>query len=132
MAARRVQRGSYRPLRHAVTLTDADRRVLRLLEQQPLRVWPRDVLAEAAGLGDRAMRQCVEHLRHAGIAIVSSSSGRGGYKVAANVEEIERFRGELLSRMRVIQQECDVLDQIARLMKDRRSSGPEAALVALL
>ncbi len=79
-------------------LTNADRRVLRLLEIPPVRVWPRKRLAAEAHIADRTMRQAIERLRLHGHAICMDSSSAGGYWIATDAEEIASMRAELMSR----------------------------------
>ncbi len=125
---RRVQRGSYRPLHHSLVLSEADHRVLRLLEQPPLRVWPRDRLAEAVGLSDRALRESISRLAQVR-GDVLSDSGSGGYWIATGVQEVEKARSELVSRLRVIQNRVSAMDEVARLLRDREAmGGPAPAL----
>ena len=129
----RRQRSGYRPLHGTVVLTDADRKVLRLLESPPIRSWPRAVLAEAAGMADRSLRKSIERLRHSGFAVVSSSGGSDGYSIARTAAEVADFRErELHSRMRVIADESRALQQVERLMRDRERERAPAMQGALL
>lgn len=133
----RRQQGPFRPLQHAEPLTDADRKVLRILETAPIRMWPRKVLCEASGLGDRRMRRSVEKLRHAGFPVLSTSDGAGGYWLASTAVEVEEFRERTLhSRLRVIADESRVLGAVAKLMRDREAAhganGPALPMAMLL
>lgn len=123
---RRRQQPGYRALRHSLPLTDDDRRLLRLLEQPPMRVWPRKVLAQAAGLSDRAMRDCISRIAIAGIAVLSSS-GTGGYWIARTADEVHAAKSEQISRLRVIASRAQALDQVERLLRDREAAGAAAS-----
>ncbi len=128
---RRVQRGSFRPLHGSTPLTDADRKVLRLLEGVPPRAWSRAVLAEAAGMPDRSLRRSIEKLRHGGFPVIVAEEG--GYTLARTADEVAEFRArELQSRMRVIADEDRVLEAVERLMRDREREGQTVRQGALV
>jgi len=113
--------GTYRPLKHRERLGAHEHAVLAVLERQPLAVWPRAALVEAAGVSDRTMRKAVEVLRKAGWPVLSSSQG-GGYWLARTADEVAEFRSrELHSRARVIHEADQVLAEVEQLMREREA-----------
>jgi biotin operon repressor len=109
----------YRAVKAGVPpLTDADRRVLAVLERAPLSVWSRADLARQSGRPDRAVRESIERLRLHGHAVLSSSSS-GGYWLARHAEEVAAFRRELRSRMQVIASVDDALAWVERQMREQ-------------
>ena len=130
---RRQQAGTFAPLRTApAALTENDRKVLRLLEMPPLRIWTREALIEATGLQDRTVRQCIANLEAARKPVMSSSGRGGGYWLASSAEELEEWRGELLSRMRAIGSKVQAVEEVQRMLRARAQEGKPARQVALL
>lgn len=54
-------------------------------------------LRQVTGLGDRAVREAIERLRNAGVAVVSTSRG-AGYRLATSQEEVRAFVGDMRAR----------------------------------